>query len=74
MKTQTAAIKTKHPPVSACLYIGATKEAVECAREVILRIIAATTDTPVACEALKTLRKLCEVKNTTVTNCTFTTK
>jgi hypothetical protein len=58
--------------VSALIYIGPTTEAVTVARDAILRIIAATQSETVACEGIKTLRKLCAVNHTTISNCTIT--
>jgi len=53
------------------LQIGASKEAVEAARKAVLDIMASDNDQATIQKALDVFKDLCEVKNATITNCTF---
>jgi hypothetical protein len=57
--------------MNTAIHIGASKEAIKEARIAILAILDAKADTAAIIEALITLRTLCAVNGTTVSNCTF---
>lgn len=56
------------------LYVGAHKDAVKEARAMIMEIIKSSNSESVKIEALQAARYICEVKNTTIHSCTFTSK
>ena len=60
--------------MQSLLSIGASKDGIEAARDSILMIMKAGEmhEASVTCAALKALRVLCSVNNTTITGCSFT--
>ena len=73
MKRKPSTKRTK-PEGNIGMYIGTSKEAVQEARAAILAIMVVQTEPEVKIEALKTLRKLCDVSNTSVSDCSFSMK
>jgi hypothetical protein len=55
----------------ALICIGANKEAVKEARAAIVEILRVNVSDTVKCEALETLRTICGVTNTAISNCNF---
>ena len=53
------------------LHIGATKEAIQAARNAIIDIIKAQGADAVKIAAFDALKTICEVKDTKIENCTF---
>lgn len=56
------------------LHVGCNREAIKEARAMIMEIIKSSNSESVKIEALQTARYICEVKNTTIQSCTFTSK
>lgn len=56
------------------IYIGTDKNAVIEARKAIMEIITSSADEKSKREALKTLKDLCAVQNTSFANCNITGK
>lgn len=60
--------------MSSLLYVGVQKEAIKEARAMIMEIIKSNNSESVKIEALQAAKQICEVKNTAVSHCTFTSK
>lgn len=61
------------PMVGAMVSVGASVEAVREARGALNDILRSTNADAVKLAAVETLRYLCRVDNTTISNCNFTT-
>lgn len=59
---------------NSLLYVGVNKDAIKEARAMIMSIITSNNSESVKIEALQAAKYICEVKNTTIQNCTFTSK
>jgi len=66
MKKKAVVRKRRSVPL---IVIGANKETIAAATKSILAIIAVSADASVLVSALETLRTLCHVTNTTISNC-----
>ncbi len=68
-KSKPALLSSTFP---SALNVGATKEAIEAARDAVLRFFDSKRGDECVSEALRCFAKICEVGHTTVSDCTFT--
>lgn len=56
------------------IHVGVSKETVDAARELIVKILESGACDAVQLEALKTAASICQVNNLTIKDCTFTAR